>query len=83
MSNSKKKGEGNRKNGNRYLAWAYVEAANFAQRYDPTIRRFYQRKQAKTHPVVAIKSVAHKLARASYYIMRDQVSFDVTKAFGG
>ena len=83
LSNSKKKGEGNRKNGNRYLAWAYVEAANFAQRYDPTIRRFYQRKQAKTHPVVAIKSVAHKLARASYDIMRDQVSFDLTKAFGG
>ncbi|MDJ0890054.1 MAG: IS110 family transposase [Gammaproteobacteria bacterium] len=82
LSNSKKKGEGNRKNGNRYLAWAYVEAANFAQRYDPSIRRFYQRKQAKTHPVVAIKTVAHKLARACYYIMRDQVPFDATKAFG-
>ncbi len=82
LSNSKKKGQGNRKNGNRYLAWAYVEAANFAQRYDPTIRRFYQRKQATTHPVVAIKTVAHKLARASYYIMRDQVPFDVAKAFG-
>lgn len=32
-SNDKKKGEGNRKNGNRYLSWAYVEAANFARRY--------------------------------------------------
>ncbi len=32
-SNGKKKGENNRKNGNRYLAWAYVEAANFAKRY--------------------------------------------------
>ncbi len=83
LSNSKKKGEGNRKNGNRYLAWAYVEAANFAQRYDPSIRRFYQRKQAKTHPVVAIKTVAHKLARACYYIMRDQVPFDRARAFGG
>ncbi|MBU4318014.1 MAG: transposase [Proteobacteria bacterium] len=28
ISNSKKKGEGNRKNGNKYLSWAYVEAAN-------------------------------------------------------
>ena len=27
-SNGKKKGENNKKNGNRYLAWAYVEAAN-------------------------------------------------------
>ena len=32
-SDGKKKGEGNTKNGNRYLAWAYVEAANFAIRY--------------------------------------------------
>ena len=29
-SNGKKKGEGNAKNGNKYLAWAFVEAANFA-----------------------------------------------------
>jgi transposase len=32
ISNNKKKGEGNKKNGNRYLAWAYVEAANHASR---------------------------------------------------
>jgi transposase len=31
-SNSKKKGQGNTKNGNKYLAWAFVEAANFAIR---------------------------------------------------
>ena len=33
MSNNKKKSEGNTKNGNKYLAWAFVEAANFALRY--------------------------------------------------
>ncbi|OTP79672.1 Mobile element protein [Caballeronia sordidicola] len=33
LSNGKKKGEGNTKNGNRYLAWAYIEAANFALRF--------------------------------------------------
>ena len=31
VSNGKKKGEGNVKNGNKYLAWAFVEAANFAR----------------------------------------------------
>src|SRR5215471_780670 len=31
-SNGKKKGEGNTRNGNKYLAWAFVEAANFALR---------------------------------------------------
>jgi len=81
LTNGKRKGEGNTKNGNKYLAWAFVEAANFAVRYNPQVRRFYQRKQAKTNGVVAIKAVAHKLARACYYVLRDQVPFDVSKAF--
>ncbi len=34
LSNGKKKGEGNAKSGNRYLAWAFVEAAHFAVRYN-------------------------------------------------
>ena len=81
LSNGKKKGEGNRKNGNKFLAWAYVEAANFAVRYSPRIKRFYQKKKAKTNGAIAIKAVAHKLARATYYVMRDQVAFDEQKAF--
>jgi transposase len=81
-SNGKKKGKGNTKNGNRYLAWAFVEAANFAVRYSPPIKRYYQRKRAKTNGIVAIKAVAHKLARACYTILRDQVPFAVEKAFG-
>ncbi len=81
LSNGKRKGSGNTKNGNRYLSWAFVEAAHFAVRYEPQIRSFYQRKKAKTHGVVAIKAVAHKLARACYHIMRDEVPFDVTRAF--
>ena len=81
ISNGKRKGRGNRKNGNRYLAWAYVEAAHFAVRYNAQIKRYYQRKCSRSNTVVAIKTVAHKLARACYYILRDQVPFDVNKAF--
>jgi transposase len=81
ISNGKRKGRGNTKNGNKYLAWAYVEAANFAVRYNARIKRYYQRKAARTHRVVAIKTVAHKLARACYYILRDQVPFDLNRAF--
>ena len=81
LSNGKRKGTGNTKNGNKYLSWAFVEAANFAIRFEPLIARFYQRKKAKTHRVVAIKAVAHKLARASYYVMRDEVPFDANRAF--
>jgi len=82
VSNSKKKGKGNTKNGNKYLAWAFVEAANFAIRFNSKIKSFYQRKKAKSKGVVAIKAVAHKLCRACYYIMRDRVPFNITKAFG-
>jgi transposase len=82
LSNGKRKGSGNTKNGNKYLAWAFVEAANFAIRFNSKIKSFYQRKKAKTKAVVAIKAVAHKLCRACYYIMKDRVAFDVTKAFG-
>ena len=82
LSNGKKKGENNRKNGNRYLSWAYVEAANFAIRFCPKAQRFYQRKKAKTNGIVAIKALSNKLARASYYVMRDQVPYDVSKLFG-
>ena len=81
LSNGKRKGQGNTKNGNKYLAWAFIEAANFAIRYDPLIKRYYQRKSAKSKRVVALKAVAHKLARASYYVMRDGVEFDSAKAF--
>ncbi len=82
LSNGKKKGENNRKNGNRYLSWAYVEAANFAIRFSKEAQKFYQRKMAKTNKIVAIKALSNKLARASYYIMRDQVAYDADKLFG-
>lgn len=81
-SNGKKKGENNRKNGNRYLAWAFVEAANFANRFYPQAQRFVQRKKAKGNHALAVKALGHKLARASYYVMRDQVEFDPEKLFG-
>jgi len=81
VSNGKKKGENNKKNGNKYLAWAYVEAANFARRYSVKAQSFYQSKAARTKPVVAIKALSNKLSRASYYIMRDQVAFDEDKLF--
>ena len=80
-SNDKKKGEGNRKNGNKYLGWAFVEAAHFAVRYNERIRRFHQRKKAKRNAIVAFKAVAHKLARACYHVLKDQVPFDEARAF--
>jgi transposase len=81
-SNGKKKGEGNAKCGNKHLAWAFIEAAHFAVRYDAAIKRWYQKKCAGGLSVVAIKAVAHKLARACWHVMKDGKPFDVSRAFG-
>jgi len=81
LSDGKQKGKGNRKNGNKYLAWAYSEAAEMARRFDLQARTFYNRKAAKSNVMVARGALAHKLARAAYYVMRDSVPFDYQKAF--
>jgi transposase len=80
-SNGKRKGKGNPKNGNRYLAWAFSEAAEMSRRYDATARAYYDRKTRKTNFMVAHTALARKLARAAYYIMKDQVSFMPEKLF--
>jgi transposase len=81
LSNGKNKGAGNRKNGNRHLSWAFVEAANIAVWNYGYVKSYYQRKAARTNTVVAIKAVAHKLARACYHIISQQQAFDPKRAF--
>lgn len=81
VSNGKKKGAGNTRNGNKYLAWAFIEAANFARRYCPEAQRFYERKKARTNAVVAVKALAHKLARACYHILKEGKPFAVQRCF--
>jgi transposase len=80
-SNEKAKGKGNQKNGNKYLAWAFSEAAEFARRHDAQARAYYNRKMRKTNFMVAHSALAHKLARAAYYLMRDQLAFVPEKLF--
>jgi len=75
LSDGKSKGSGNRKNGNRYLSWAFVEAAQLGRRYSQRFCRYYDRKVAQTNTIVATKALSNKLARICYYIMRDQVPF--------
>jgi transposase len=80
-SNEKKKGKGNKKNGNKYLAWAFSEAAEFARRYDPQAKAFYNRKLQKTNFMVAHSALAHKLARATYHVIKEQTPFMPEKLF--
>ena len=81
LSNGKAKGQNNTRNGNKYLGWAFVELAHSIIRHNKTAHRFYQRKRAQRNGALATKALAHKMARACYYVMRDEVPFDQTKLF--
>jgi transposase len=81
FSNGKRKGGGNPKNGNRYLSWAFHEAAHHAVQHYPKAKHFVQKKTAEVNGIVAIRALAHKLARATYYVLRDQVDFEPSKLF--
>lgn len=82
-SNGKTKGKGNAKAGNKYLSWAFSEAAHFCVRYDPLAQRFYERKKAKTNGIIAIRAVARKLARASWMMLMHQEPYDGQLMFPG
>jgi transposase len=82
QSNHKKKGVNNRKCGNRYLAWAFVEAAHFACRHNEQCQRFYDRKKQQTNPVIATKALACKLAKAAWHVMAEDVPYDAARVFG-
>lgn len=81
-SNDKKKGQNNAKNGNPNLAWAFYEAAHFGIQFLPSAKRFYEKKAAQRNPILAMKALSNKVARACYYVMRDRVPFDPARLFG-
>jgi transposase len=74
LSNDKLKGRNNRKCGNKYLGWAFVEASNFARRYDPLSR---------TNGIVATKALACKLSKAAWHVMSEDVNYDPRRVFPG
>jgi len=81
LSNGKCKADNNQKCGNPYLAWAFVEAANYARRYDEHCRRWYDRKAAKTSKVIATKALGCKLAKAAWHVMAGRCDYDEKRMF--
>jgi transposase len=81
LSNGKAKGDNNLKCGNKYLAWAFVEASNFARRFDEQCRRWYDRKAAKTSKVLATKALRCKLAKAAWHVMVKQCGYEEKRMF--
>jgi len=81
-SNNKVKGKNNGRNGNKYLSWAFIEAANHAIQCCEPARKWYQRKAAKTMSVVARKALASKLSKAVWYMLTERKPFQIKLVFG-
>jgi hypothetical protein len=58
-----------------------VEAANFAKRFDDQCRKWFDRKAAKTSPVIATKALACKLAKAAWHVMAHDTDYDPKRMF--
>lgn len=84
LSNGKSKGLGNAKNGNAYLSWALTELATFVVRYNPKAKRVYDRYFNRSRlRVKAIRSVAAKIARGIFMMLKNGKVFDMKRCFGG
>ena len=81
-SNGKKKGDNNKRNGNAYLSWAFVEAVHHAIRCCPAAKRFYDKKAAQRNGALATKALAAKWSKAAYYMLKRQEPFDLKRVFG-
>ena len=81
-SNGKIKDQHNRRNGNPYLAWAFVEAVHHAIRCCPAAKRFYDRKLAQRNAALATKALAAKWSKEAYYMMKRQEPLDIGRVFG-
>lgn len=73
------------KAGNAYLKWAFTQAAVAAVRAYPRIRRCFERQQARHRgsagKLIAYSVIAHKLAQAAYYVLRDGVEYREEQLF--
>jgi len=80
-----KRGKG-KKQGNHYLKLAFTQAANIAVRYYPTLKKFRDkhanRRKGNAATMVANCILAHKIANATFHMLKEGVPFDEAKLFG-
>jgi transposase len=72
-------GTSGRKIGNVHLKWAFSEAAVGFLRNNPEGKKYYARLERKHGKGKALTVLAHKLARAVYYIWKRDEVFDQQK----
>jgi len=63
------------RDGNKYIRWILIEAAQHASRYDPKLKGFYQRVAARRGYQKAITAVARKMLVSIYYVLKRQEEY--------
>jgi transposase len=75
-SNGKRSGTSGSKMGKAHLKWAFSEAAVLFLRDNPEGQKFLSRLEKKHDKGKVWTILAHKLARAVYYMLKRKVAFD-------
>jgi transposase len=82
-SAGKRSGTSGTKIGNAHLKWAFSEAAVLFLRDNPAGQKFLTRWEKKHSKGKALTILAHKLARAVYYMLKHKTAFDMSKCLNG
>jgi transposase len=78
-SAGKRYGTSGKKIGNAYLKWAFSEAAVLFLRNNPAGQKYLARLTKQHGKGKALTVLAHKLARAVYYMLKRDTAFDLDK----
>ena len=62
--------------GNAHLKWAFSEAAALYLRGNKQAQRYLQRLQKRMHKAKALSALAHKIGRATYFMLKNKTVFD-------
>jgi transposase len=82
-SGGKRYGTSGHNIGNGHLKWAFSEAAVLFLVDNPPGQKYYGRLEKKYGPGKALTVLAHKLARAVYYLLKRQTTFDMDRFMQG
>jgi transposase len=82
-SAGKRLGPSGKKIGNAHLKWAFSEAAVLVLRNNPEGQRMLTRLEKRHDKGKALTILAHKRARAVYYMLQRETAFDMRKFLQG
>jgi len=78
-SNNKRLGTSGKKIGNVHLRWAFAEAAVLFLRHNQPGKAYFTKLEHKHGKAKALTVLAHKLARAVYYMLTRHQAFDLQR----